>query len=1203
MRLFQTLACLVILNFAWSETRNRLPARILARQTGATQFEEEHYEAHVNCNEHKHHLKKRASDEDVDYEVYQGVVGRPGIDFPIYPRIPKTSFSCRTYGNGYFADMETDCQVFHICEEGRKISFLCPNGTIFQQSELTCDWWFKVNCLGSSGFYADSAELLNKQKVQRLKPAVPVKGFNIVGGGLNIKPRVPIKNTERSRINTKSERRIDSEEIPSLESFDFDDVSGEKLHKVPSKPALSNIESNDNDNESQITAESSSFVNNHNRNDYGYEKSNKQVAKISHSSTQTSKKTTVTERGSQSRSNYNNNQFNNESTERARKGQRGSQRYREEKKSQKLISIDMNENYSVNDNVYITKSAQLQQNTTPSYFSGTYSTAKRLETTRSTPFYTPTVPTIQKAKIAESKTKATTIAAHANSHRFGPNAIAHFPVFTESSYAPSSTTEISDVEVIAPTTTKPPVVIGMRHFHGDKGPSEIHRVVMHGNGKLNLGLSSQKVYIEKLVESTTASVSTGATYLPKNVSFTNFSNDGASGDLLLFAPVPTIMIEDNVSRNVNDMVKTMNMLKSKLEDVEIVKSSGKTRSGLDIPPSSGPDALISLAQYFATESSDATSHRSNNLIDESLNKSKNDAGNPLPTISVRVLEQKLSDTTTTLTTESSNGVLVKANDIKSGLLSNATVHKYSTLFGLKDAKENSTDPSEGLLSHVNDTGNASVTTATFPQIASTDATIRVLAEKPESRKIAKVFSKALSSYLEDPKTFREKLEAARPTEPPVGGKSYTNFVTTTNTPLFNSGTAASYLPTTKLPSIVASGQTTEPPSIAAEINSNFDTSTHLADLASTTEIFDYTTLKFSSEQKHSLELSAELEPPTPDSGEGEEFLQREQTQSFVNPLNQLRREEQSKSLKTTISTTIKPTDNPWNALSEKDYLDPLMINDGLMKARKTKSSTITPNTYGRREINGPTTQSSSDGKGQAELSSESHYSSIGLTSERSINTRSESQNSWQDLFETYHIPRETLPSNSGLQRIANKLFGGLNENEALHLKNVMAQAEHNRQVLSLLLLLIQTCDDQNGKALERSRKHLLNALIDMDGKITDETQGKTAYRKETLTTTEKWPITTYRRTGSGEEITTSTAHYPPTTTEQAATTTSAIILSTLSSAFNSDEQTTKFEIRVEDPEEEILTAASSNSDTSSDKRALELLKSLYSLASKFTNRR
>ena len=25
-------------------------------------------------------------------------------------------------------------------------SFLCPNGTLFQQEYLVCDWWFNVDC-------------------------------------------------------------------------------------------------------------------------------------------------------------------------------------------------------------------------------------------------------------------------------------------------------------------------------------------------------------------------------------------------------------------------------------------------------------------------------------------------------------------------------------------------------------------------------------------------------------------------------------------------------------------------------------------------------------------------------------------------------------------------------------------------------------------------------------------------------------------------------------------------------------------------------------------------------------------------------------------------------------------------------------------------------------------------------------------------
>ena len=31
-----------------------------------------------------------------------------------------------------------------------KLSFLCPNGTIFNQEYFTCDWWFNVDCADSA---------------------------------------------------------------------------------------------------------------------------------------------------------------------------------------------------------------------------------------------------------------------------------------------------------------------------------------------------------------------------------------------------------------------------------------------------------------------------------------------------------------------------------------------------------------------------------------------------------------------------------------------------------------------------------------------------------------------------------------------------------------------------------------------------------------------------------------------------------------------------------------------------------------------------------------------------------------------------------------------------------------------------------------------------------------------------------------------
>ncbi|KAL3278235.1 hypothetical protein HHI36_013573, partial [Cryptolaemus montrouzieri] len=95
------------------------------------------------------------------------VRGKPGVDFPVLTNIPKTSFSCRDIESGYYADLETRCQVFHICEDGKKISFLCPNGTIFQQADLICDWWFKVNCTNSPSLYEESSEQLKQESYRR----------------------------------------------------------------------------------------------------------------------------------------------------------------------------------------------------------------------------------------------------------------------------------------------------------------------------------------------------------------------------------------------------------------------------------------------------------------------------------------------------------------------------------------------------------------------------------------------------------------------------------------------------------------------------------------------------------------------------------------------------------------------------------------------------------------------------------------------------------------------------------------------------------------------------------------------------------------------------------------------------------------------------------------------------------------------------
>lgn len=58
-------------------------------------------------------------------------VGASGLATGTNPTVPvpETSFNCADYEYpGYYADVEVDCQVFHICQEdGRHDAFFCPN--------------------------------------------------------------------------------------------------------------------------------------------------------------------------------------------------------------------------------------------------------------------------------------------------------------------------------------------------------------------------------------------------------------------------------------------------------------------------------------------------------------------------------------------------------------------------------------------------------------------------------------------------------------------------------------------------------------------------------------------------------------------------------------------------------------------------------------------------------------------------------------------------------------------------------------------------------------------------------------------------------------------------------------------------------------------------------------------------------------------
>nr|XP_022907031.1 GATA zinc finger domain-containing protein 14-like [Onthophagus taurus] len=219
------------------------------------------------------------SNEFDEFVYYQGVQGRPGIDFPVFARIPRTGFSCKQVPSGYYADLETDCQVFHICNEGSKISFLCPNGTIFQQSDLICEWWFKVNCTNSPNLYEESAEQLLEESWRRKENRRPgyqnrlaneekEKKKNFVATNQSKRKNLGNSLNKQVNLNPFSVNNQNREaKIARKEQQNQSQSRGNQKYKRPiNLKGKNDLNLEDSSEESQVLAETASFYDNNNQN-------------------------------------------------------------------------------------------------------------------------------------------------------------------------------------------------------------------------------------------------------------------------------------------------------------------------------------------------------------------------------------------------------------------------------------------------------------------------------------------------------------------------------------------------------------------------------------------------------------------------------------------------------------------------------------------------------------------------------------------------------------------------------------------------------------------------------------------------------------------------------------------------------------------------------------------------------------------------
>merc|ERR1711970_1420022 len=125
--------------------------------------------------------------QDAFNALGEAIPGEPGEDYPIYSEVPETSFTCDgQVEGGYYSDPEAECQAFHICGGGSagsliKYSFLCPNGSLFNQEYFVCDWWFNVDCSQAENFYFLNDEIAAEREAN--SPGLGQYGGNNGGQG------------------------------------------------------------------------------------------------------------------------------------------------------------------------------------------------------------------------------------------------------------------------------------------------------------------------------------------------------------------------------------------------------------------------------------------------------------------------------------------------------------------------------------------------------------------------------------------------------------------------------------------------------------------------------------------------------------------------------------------------------------------------------------------------------------------------------------------------------------------------------------------------------------------------------------------------------------------------------------------------------------------------------------------------------------
>lgn len=1167
--------------------------------------------------------------------------------------------------------------MFHICEGGKKISFLCPNGTIFQQSELICDWWFKVNCAASPGHYAESSEVLSRAQNRSSNYSTKSK---------------PIVKLE------KDQKRPKTSEETANDNYDFEDISFPELN-APRSNALNadrrskaysqrsqNLQSAQNtqhvqstqttktapnSQESQVFAASSSFVNAqaNSFNGYYYKQPNQNKAANQKESTTQSPQpqatsttpVTTTTAGVNFAKNNNNNfeGYKYEPNDRSSVSRRfQTAKTTTDRNNQATlptttlppITYPNRGTTKYKDTEFIINVADTTARTTPPPLirgrAGVDSTA-RYETTRTTPFYTPTVPSVSPARpVARNRfqeARPTVSSAKVAEHAMEMMQTIH-DLKLDGVSEPTQPKEDSRSGLIIPPSSGPETLHSLALYFATAVDSLVTKP-MPETTTLPIpglkGLDVQAANVTKL-ESSLVSDTTKRQY-------------------------ETLFGIDEDEKVVNEKASLRD---NSSEDANLSNDLETEFSNNPVIAAAGTKQIRELAQVF-THALSAYLHDPSTFRKVLAEIRPTE---PPPVQSTEYLSNRIGrnkdfkdgtgatylPTSATPSFKEANAGVQTTEDLEVLDFSDVTV---STPY----SKEQSTD--------INNNTESATSVPTVDLFDTTRSQIlheslKQVDHVPASR----ILTEALESYALN-QYSGNSLEGTTEPSNPLAIEINGGLEATTTYPyledLENSNNTFQFparLADTEYPN----SATTDYPSNAGSTTSSVPLSIDLLPPSSVNKALDFP--------------KNDIPPPVDDND-----LQRAQSQSiFGNGKNNLEphrtgkeyttnSKNDIKSLKnenghyiTEITPTVTPagdlskttnTDNgkinpnTWSTLSYSVFLDPLTINDGLMSSND--QSTPVPSSSGTATYLPHST------------STPSYETTVpSFSNNDNRQGKAVSPTNGPPTHEDYlHV----------MQQKANEMFGSLNDTSADHLMNVMKKADKNKTVRKLILLLIQTCDDDYNKTVEQSRQALLNALIGMDGNTDDGNEIQTIqtirakpYREDKAinvngpsqnafpTTTTQLPITTYHRplnlriadsaysthyppqnaalntetttysplfqstnyftdststqnydyttttTYSTDVDTTTTTYYQPTTTTTAPPTTTTRRATT---TIKSRRRTTQAPLRnskrlAKDLDQYLANQGDTNltvnqSHRNSDARALELLRSLYSLAGRF----